>query len=128
MWVPRPHLVRVTCVQVSFQVSRCEITHVALKIAVDVMGMVLILDERAIDIDGVAADLPQLVDEHAKVPHKLGTPETVPGGDDPWWPADQGGSSEGIERERVVTRREDPVSGERRDSPSILTLLLPLFD
>ena len=33
--------------------------------------------------DGVAADLPQLVDEHAKVPHKLGTPETVPGGDDP---------------------------------------------
>ena len=45
-WVPRPDLVLVKRIEIALQSTRRHVPHVAFDVAIDVMRMVLVLDER----------------------------------------------------------------------------------
>jgi hypothetical protein len=77
--IPRPDSVWIKFIQVVFETSACKMVQLANEVPVDVIGVVFVLDKRAVYEDLPDANSPKLLDEHGQVVHKLGPPRGVPG-------------------------------------------------
>ena len=65
--IPGPDLVRVQKIQLPLEFAARELPQVAFEIAVDVVRMILVLCERAVDENLRDADLPELFDQNREV-------------------------------------------------------------
>jgi hypothetical protein len=124
---PTSRLYGVLRIEIAFQIARREIAKIALEITIDVMGMILVLDERAINVDRITTNVPELLDKNAKVPHELGSPCAVPGGRRIREAVDDIGGGKLIECQRIVCRWENTFIGKRRKHRPILVHPIPSF-
>lgn len=76
--VPRPHLVLVEEVEVALQIAGREVAQLADEVAVDVVRMHFVFDERPVDEDVGHADANELIDEDGEVVDELAAPRRVP--------------------------------------------------
>src|SRR5687768_7015999 len=81
--IPGPDFVRIELVELSLQAPCNNVALVTLEVAINVVRMIFLFDERAVDEYLLDADLPELVDEDLKIVDEPCAPHAVPG-----WRAD----------------------------------------
>ena len=110
--VPGPDAVGVKRVERALELAGGQATDVDGEVAVDIVGVRLVLDERAIEEDVGDADGPELADEGLGLVDEVGAPVLVPLLGTAGRAEDEGRSAELGECGRVVSRREEAASGE----------------
>ncbi len=69
---------RVEQIQIALQLATRQVLQFALKVAVDVVGVIFVLHERAVDEDLRYADTPELIYKDREVFDKLASPTYIP--------------------------------------------------